>query len=360
MAEVMQPPTNGAPGVNRKKAKRRAKEAAKKAAQQQEKQNNGHFRNGQVSQGTVQYDEAEYQDPADQYEAGDGDYSDGAPIYEDTNGHFAHHQYVASQAVGKSRKKGKKGSAAQNGNSHLVHSSSHIHHPPPPSVSPLSNQQIRNSHRSNNRDRIWNTSTQEERERIKEFWLSLGEDERKSLVKIEKEAVLRKMKEQQKHSCSCTVCGRKRTAIEEELEVLYDAYYEELEQYAYHWHEYKDAASCLFLEDPCSRLGRLPPDRMPPLMNPHQHTSSRLRDLADDDGLEDEDDLEDYGSDELDDADGDYSDDDEDEDDEDDDEPLELPRGPAADFFNFGNSLTVKGKSTRILGEDESMADDDD
>ena len=39
------------------------------------------------------------------------------------------------------------------------------------------------------------------------------------------------MKEQQKHSCSCTVCGRKRTAIEEELEVLYDAYYEELEQY---------------------------------------------------------------------------------------------------------------------------------
>ncbi|KAA8615454.1 Stress response protein NST1 [Pyrenophora tritici-repentis] len=84
------------------------------------------------------------------------------------------------------------------------------------------------------KDRIWNTSSVEERERIRDFWLSLGEDERKSLVKIEKEAVLRKMKEQQKHSCSCTVCGRKRTAIEEELEVLYDAYYEELEQYAHH------------------------------------------------------------------------------------------------------------------------------
>src|SRR5690606_474367 len=50
------------------------------------------------------------------------------------------------------------------------------------------------------KDRIWNTSSNEERERIKEFWLSLGEEERRSLVKVEKEAVLRKMKEQQKHS----------------------------------------------------------------------------------------------------------------------------------------------------------------
>jgi hypothetical protein len=81
-------------------------------------------------------------------------------------------------------------------------------------------------------DRIWNTSTQEERERIKDFWLSLKEEERKSLVKIEKEAVLRKMEEQQKHSRSCTVYRRKRTAIEEELEVLYDAYYDELETYS--------------------------------------------------------------------------------------------------------------------------------
>ncbi|KAF0513788.1 stress response protein nst1 [Gigaspora margarita] len=56
-----------------------------------------------------------------------------------------------------------------------------------------------------------------------------GEEERRSLVK---EDVIKKMKEQQKHSCSCSVCGRKRTAIEEELETLYDAYYEELELYA--------------------------------------------------------------------------------------------------------------------------------
>ena len=59
-------------------------------------------------------------------------------------------------------------------------------------------------------NKIWSTSTTEERERIKDFWLGLGEEERRSLVKIEKDTVLRKMKEQQKHSCSCAVCGRKR------------------------------------------------------------------------------------------------------------------------------------------------------
>ncbi|KAG2193000.1 hypothetical protein INT47_002551 [Mucor saturninus] len=81
---------------------------------------------------------------------------------------------------------------------------------------------------------IWtSTNYTEERQRIREFWLHLSEAERRSLVKVEKEAVLRKMKEQQRHSCNCSVCGKKRSAIEEELEVLYDAYYEELEQYAY-------------------------------------------------------------------------------------------------------------------------------
>ncbi|KAG0140248.1 hypothetical protein CROQUDRAFT_53542 [Cronartium quercuum f. sp. fusiforme G11] len=71
-----------------------------------------------------------------------------------------------------------------------------------------------------------------ERERIRDFWLTLNQEERANLVKIEKDAVLKKMKEQQRHSCSCAVCGRKRLAIEQELEVLYDAYYDELENYA--------------------------------------------------------------------------------------------------------------------------------
>lgn len=58
---------------------------------------------------------------------------------------------------------------------------------------------------------IWtSTNYTEERQRIREFWLHLSEAERRSLVKVEKEAVLRKMKEQQKHSCNCSVCGKKR------------------------------------------------------------------------------------------------------------------------------------------------------
>ena len=55
----------------------------------------------------------------------------------------------------------------------------------------MSTAALRTVQKNSKGDRIWNTSTQEERERIKEFWLSLKEDERKSLVKIEKEAVLR-------------------------------------------------------------------------------------------------------------------------------------------------------------------------
>ncbi|KAJ3341590.1 hypothetical protein HDU93_004492 [Gonapodya sp. JEL0774] len=80
---------------------------------------------------------------------------------------------------------------------------------------------------------VWFRSDAEEKSRIREFWLGLTEEERRRLVRLEKEAVLRKMKEQQRHTCQCAVCGRKRTVIEEELEQLYDAYYEELEHFAH-------------------------------------------------------------------------------------------------------------------------------
>ncbi|KAH7045178.1 hypothetical protein B0J12DRAFT_577399 [Macrophomina phaseolina] len=206
------------------------------------------------------------------------------------------------------------------------------HPPPPPPPPPLSNPAFRTMRSSTSRDRIWNTSTQEERERIREFWLSLGEEERKSLVKIEKEAVLRKMKEQQKHSCSCTVCGRKRTAIEEELEVLYDAYYEELELYGDQENIPDNGDSVLTTGRPYSRRQdpRLPPDRM---IDPNQpyDSGNRVEELGDEEDDEDELDEEEYS--------------DEDEEDySDEEEPEELPvRGPAADFSFFGNSLTVKG-----------------
>ena len=94
----------------------------------------------------------------------------------------------------------------------------HAHHHPSP---PSSNASAPQKHRppgpqaaaSTNvkpNSKIWSTNTTEERERIKEFWLGLSEKERRDLVKIEKETVLKKMKEQQKHSCTCAVCGRKR------------------------------------------------------------------------------------------------------------------------------------------------------
>jgi len=57
---------------------------------------------------------------------------------------------------------------------------------------------------------IWNRTSDEEMQGCKDFWFSLSEDERRSLVRIEKDGILKKIKEQQKHSCSCTVCGRKR------------------------------------------------------------------------------------------------------------------------------------------------------
>lgn len=173
---------------------------------------------------------------------------------------------------------------------------------------------------SKKKDRIWNTSTNEERERIKDFWLSLGEEERRSLVKVEKEAVLRKMKEQQKHSCSCSVCGRKRTAIEEELEVLYDAYYEELEQYAHQQQNSKYAAQVPHSPSPGTySAARIPPPPPPPGPPP----GHRVEEIDEDE----------------------FEDDDDDEYDDDDDvldEPLP-ENDPRPDFFNFGNSLTVQG-----------------
>ncbi len=93
------------------------------------------------------------------------------------------------------------------------------HHPSPPSSNasaphkprPPANGSPQTTQAKNSK--IWSTSSSEERERIKEFWLGLSEEDRRSLVKIEKEAVLKKMKEQQKHSCTCAVCGRKRFVV---------------------------------------------------------------------------------------------------------------------------------------------------
>mgnify|MGYP000866497274 CR=1 FL=1 len=102
------------------------------------------------------------------------------------------------------------------------HSSQQSQHTPR-----VQHQHIHDQHdpkdKKSNDDKIWDTSTAEERQRINQFWLSLTEDERRELVKIDKDTVMEKMREQKRTNCNCTVCGRKRMAIEE-LESLYEAY----------------------------------------------------------------------------------------------------------------------------------------
>lgn len=205
--------------------------------------------------------------------------------------------------------------------------------------------------------RIWSTSTAEERERIKEFWLRLNEKERRSLLQIEKDAVLRKMKEQQKHSCSCAVCGRKRSAIESELEVLYNAYYEELEQYVDHQQQHvKSGGAIAPPPGPGPFPGSVTLDSAGNVIGGNALTkpapqNQRTRVTAppkkavppteDDDGYDDE----------LDDD--EYDDEYDDEEDEEDDDvlpevnPTSRKRAAAApnanDAFPLGSSLTVKG-----------------
>jgi hypothetical protein len=310
--------------VNRKKQKRREKEAAKKAAQDPPPpatQRNGVSGGAHPHQPAPRYDEPEldegpYDDEGDFYSDEDVGHYDHAYA---TNGHYQEgyaHAPIPSGSSKKPRKK-KKGAAAASPLGYTQHIAPH--HIPAPSHSMV---------RSGKKDRIWNTSSVEERERIREFWLSLGEDERKSLVKIEKEAVLKKMKEQQKHSCSCSVCGRKRTAIEEELEVLYDAYYEELEQYAAHQ---QDVGRFL----PDANFGHASSAPHPrPLMASHPPPGPYDDDEEDEySGEEDE---EDYSNSDIS-SDGDY------------DSERSLPPPEASEFMHFGSSLQVKGTYDRLI-----------
>ena len=354
----------GSIGVNRKKAKRRAKQAARQAAEKGRKSSGYETEahgspSGQsdnvalATENRTVRQNVDYPDldlnHGGHYDLTNGnkiylsdddeqDYQSYGTLHGDTNGHFIN-DYVPSESRKKAKKK-KKSKQAQNqdeANGRDLRSVvSNIPPPPPPPPANLQTTTYRSAHR-NTKDQIWNTSTQEERERIKDFWLSLGEDDRKSLVKIEKEAVLRKMKEQQKHTCSCTVCGRKRTAIEEELEVLYDAYYEELEQYANHQQVVDDTTFVPSIVP--SIPGRFSDEKfldiqMPPLVSSLQDHKRRVHELADfDDGMEDQGD-EEY-------ADG-Y------EEEESDDGSHGPLRGSAADFFTFGNSLTVKGMIYKV------------
>ncbi|KAI1073970.1 hypothetical protein F5B20DRAFT_565342 [Whalleya microplaca] len=314
-----------APPVNRKKQKRRAKAAAKAAAEQAEAATaNGLPSPASTSSAPLPHPTEAPQKPAhhirialptDNHAPHGHIHSDedwGDETESDDGQHLQHLQRPSTNGSVLKPKKPKKKTKKKG----LVDEDVPIH------SSGIS------------KEKIWNTSGREERERIKQFWLGLGEDERKSLVKVEKDAVLKKMKEQQKHTCSCTVCGRKRTAIEEELEGLYDAYYQELESFANQPHSHPHGPSMFA---PPKRFGPMtglhPPGALPSRY-PGHHSPPRAHLVEHIDPEEDEEeDVEDY------------SDEDELDDEEEEDEPEEIPRDsyPPNDFFNFGQSLTVKG-----------------
>jgi Salt tolerance down-regulator len=327
---------NSAPSINRKKQKRREKEAAKKRAADEDLTNghvahshthshsHGHSHGRGPAKGYFTEDVdpshpdfADVGSPEDAFYSGDEDQD-----YD----HLASGPHNTSWLNTSKRQKSKKKQGSIPSSNAISRTSTAVTRPSFPSVS---NAALRSAHRMG--DSLWNPSTQAERENIKQFWLDLGEEERRSLVKIEKEAVLRKMKEQQKHSCSCSVCGRKRTAIEEELEVLYDAYYEELEQFANHDPDLTNAPQLMAPPRPTLRRALQP--------IPGSFSSrGRVQELGDDD--EDDVDNEDECDDDEDEP---YSDED-----EDDLDIHGLPPGPP-DFFQFGNSLTVKGVQCRSL-----------
>ena len=325
--------------VNRKKQKRRAKAAAKAAAAE-------HAQSSELAGGTPSASASNDQQCAD---ADHEDDEDGHGAGRDSQNQQPAQNGVVQAAAGKSKKSKKKKKKNAAGQTADDASSSNQYAQGAAqgrSSAPAPAQSSQPSRSGMSREKIWNTSSQEERERIKEFWLGLSESERKSLVKVEKDAVLKKMKEQQKHTCSCTVCGRKRTAIEEELEGLYDAYYEELEQYANQPNQ-GEGPPMLGPRRSFGPMGRMRPRGPSSRYSNHQPSRGRIVEQLGDEDEEEEADVGDGGEGEGG-VEGAYSVDELEDDmySEDDHEPSEeLHRSDyAADFFNFGNSLTVQGR----------------
>ncbi|KAK0670253.1 salt tolerance down-regulator-domain-containing protein [Cercophora samala] len=338
------PPQPAPPAVNRKKQKRREKAAAKAAAEQKQQ-----AQTGQQANGTRSGPNPPQSPPsADVEQDEDDEEADAGPDSVEQNEQPPNGTPNGQPAKSKkAKKKKKKNNNAAGASADGSVNGNHVDHRPPPTA--------HTNGRGMSKEKIWNTSSQEERERIKEFWLGLDEVQRKNLVKVEKDAVLKKMKEQQKQTCSCSVCGRKRTAIEEELEGLYDAYYEELEHYANHPHTTN--SSSLLSRHHSISFASIPPN-LPhglPTGGPrytHQPSHGRILEHVDDDADDDEEGEGEEGDYEGEDGEEEYSDE-ELEDEEDDDEeysddehdPSELHRTEySAEFFNFGNSLTVQGR----------------
>ena len=273
------PAVSSGPAVNKKKQKRRQKQAAKdaSAAQQQPPPSNPpqHTHGPQNAPHYQEFDD-------DDSEYGYGTY-DGSP--EQVNGHVNGHA-SASDAKKKSKKKKDK---------------------------PVDDQYTSNPSARPSLENVWNITKSEERNQIKAFWISLSDEERKSLLVLEKNSVLKTMRETSaRQTCSCTICGRRRIAIEAELESMYEQYFNDLQECG--------CPSCQGKDQHNDRF----PHNMP----------------ADRNGA-----LHDEGYDEVDDDDDDlYTD----------DGYREALRGPtghsvASEMFHLGQNLAVKGTSSGLV-----------
>ena len=253
-------------------------------------------------------------------------------------------------------------------------------HPPPAKASSSATNGKAKAPANQPPAKIWTQSSVQDRENIRKFWLELNELERRDLLQIEKDAVLKKMKEQHRHSCGCAVCGRKKVNIETELDSLYEQYYAELQLYAAeqraasYGHRPQPAGAGPFpgsVEVDATGTVTKFDDRAPDPNAPDE-------DYADEEGSEVFDD-EDYEDEEVDDEElgteeGDPPEDEHDHDhDHDHDHAHSHPARSSAkrqaagsraeqqpttaqpadgdDFFAFGSSLaTIKGVSTFLLG----------
>ena len=313
-----------APTVNRKKQKRRQKQAAKLA---QQHLNNGLSpTNDQIHNGHVPYPGRGPQKGyfTEEPDFVDGDYAGRHGEVEDA--FFSGEEpdmynftgQGPAQGLGKKSKKKKKNKKTSQLLDEVratsIAAASLLERSALATQQALANVDTRTLQQKK-RDQIWNDSKNAERENIKRFWLNLGENERRSLVQIEKDDVLRKMKEQ-RSSCNCTVCGRKRLAIEEELEVLYDAYYDELEHYIQ-----PNGA-----DGSQSRRLMPPPQPRPRHNHPYSHPPPGHYEDPEDEDEE-------------------YEDDFEDEDDEYSEDEIDEVQGVPTEFYNFSNSLRVKGET---------------
>lgn len=324
-SSVIGPASNGPPpGVNAKKQKRRQKIAAKAAAaaaagngrsSPSTSVNARSSSTGHASAASAIENEDDAEDPRPLPQAEPSHASSPPP-----NGMYPGEDPTApdthSKKSKKRKNKKKKGNAAS---------------APEQQSQGVAYRQQHEVARPQTNDRFWNTNSNEERERIKAFWISLSEDERKNLVKLEKDTILKKMKEQQKNTCSCAVCGRKRSAIEQELEGLYDSYYRELENYA-------NRADGSLIGGPGNFA--LQPPREPHIGYPGP-VPARGRLVEHVHEVED-DDEDSYVEEEYEDEDEVYSDDELSDDERRPDDRV------IADFLDFGNSLQVKGKRTRL------------